>query len=454
MGKIVTITEGGRTGAVVYHEGAKRLSFWWEFGGGDVVAIVNVGDEEEWRLKHPWAVERRAEILGFVAAEVVRQKAPSCRAEIQRDCIYLRLETSTVGGLPPLPSSTPTSARQFDSTKWRSLREKLATAVFIMALLLAGLVWLKNKFLVINPGKGTPIGLTVRTDQHLATFIQTLIPYTPSLNRNHAEDRYRLSLFLVPLDGSQVRMVDLEPNPPASSFNLAKVLGSDGRVLWFDVGGVGGVDLKTFKLVRPADVRDAVVPSAPPHWPLSPSIDTYLSAGFQVASNAWFGLHSKQEIEGEFAQRKWLRRVVRAEDAKQLRRFHRGDLDPDSTTEYRRILSMTPVGEAEYLNAAFLRLDDRSEPLRLGEPDSALMIYTSDPGRTGTLVVARVDLSGKILWSVDTGMDRFDLQQILPGKTAMVFVGKRPPVPNQVSEPLVVIVENRTGKMETHSLWR
>ena len=84
MGKSVTITEGGRTGAVIYHEGAGRLSFWWEFGGGDVVAIVNVGDEEEWRAKYPWAAGRRAEILGFVAAEVIRQKAPTCRAEIQR----------------------------------------------------------------------------------------------------------------------------------------------------------------------------------------------------------------------------------------------------------------------------------------------------------------------------------------------------------------------------------
>ena len=46
------------------------------------------------------------------------------------------------------------------------------------------------------------------------------------------------------------------------------------------------------------------------------------------------------------------------------------------------------------------------------------------------------------------------MQQILPGTNSMVFVGKRPPVPDKVSEPLVVVVENPTGKVETHSLWR
>lgn len=452
MGKSVTITEGGRTGAVIYQEGAGRLSFWWEFGGGDVVAIVNVGDEEEWRAKYPWAAGRRAEILAFVAAEVIRQKAPTCRAEIQRECISLRQGTSAPGGPPPLPSSTRGSTRQFDYQKWGSLRRKTATVVFLLTLVVGGLLWMKNTFLVIDPGKGFPIGWTVRTDQHIATFIQTLIPYTPSLNRNHGEDRYRLSLLLVPLDGSETRMVDIEPTPPASAFNLAKVLGSDGRVLWFDVGGVRGVDLKTFKLVRPADARDPIAPA--PRWPLTPSIDLHLSAGFQVASNSWLGLHSKQEVEGEFAPRKWLKRIVGADSAKQQRRFYRGDLDPDDTTGYRKILSMTPLGEAEYLNAAFLRMDDKSEPVRLGDPDSALMIYTSAPGRVGTLMVARVDVAGKILWSVDTGLDRFDLQQVLPGKTSMVFVGKRPPVPNTVSEPLLVVVENRTGKVMTHSLLR
>ncbi len=78
----VTITEEGRSGSVVYEEEGQRIGGWWEFAGGDAIAIVNMGSAEEWRHGQAWAVERRSGILRFVAAEVVRQKAGGCRAEI------------------------------------------------------------------------------------------------------------------------------------------------------------------------------------------------------------------------------------------------------------------------------------------------------------------------------------------------------------------------------------
>ena len=78
----VGISEQGRYGSVTYRDPAGSLSFYWEFGGGTTVASITVGDEAEWREKHPWAAGRRAEILRRVADEVIRQKAPSSRAEI------------------------------------------------------------------------------------------------------------------------------------------------------------------------------------------------------------------------------------------------------------------------------------------------------------------------------------------------------------------------------------
>src|SRR5512145_3319149 len=77
----VTITGNGRSGQVIYQEPSGSMAFHWDYGGADVVAIVQAGDANSWQA-HPWARERRAEILRFVAAEVVRQKAPSCVAEI------------------------------------------------------------------------------------------------------------------------------------------------------------------------------------------------------------------------------------------------------------------------------------------------------------------------------------------------------------------------------------
>ena len=88
----VEIVESGRSGSVNYHEPSGSISFYWEFGGGDVVAFISVGDSATWNTRYPWAVERRREILERVGREVIRQKAPKCRADIDdaNGYIYIR----------------------------------------------------------------------------------------------------------------------------------------------------------------------------------------------------------------------------------------------------------------------------------------------------------------------------------------------------------------------------
>src|SRR5262245_59377628 len=88
----VEVVESGRSGSVNYKEPSGRISFYWEFGGGDTVAIIWSGDMALWNSRYAWAVDRRREILERVAREVVRQKAPKCKAEIDdgRGYIYIR----------------------------------------------------------------------------------------------------------------------------------------------------------------------------------------------------------------------------------------------------------------------------------------------------------------------------------------------------------------------------
>jgi hypothetical protein len=59
----VKITQSGRSGSVDYRETAGCISFYWEFGGGDTVAIISIEDLAVWSTRHSWAVERRREIL-------------------------------------------------------------------------------------------------------------------------------------------------------------------------------------------------------------------------------------------------------------------------------------------------------------------------------------------------------------------------------------------------------
>lgn len=88
----VEIVENGRSGSVNYDEPSGRISFYWEFGGADTVAIIWTGDMALWSSRHAWAVARRREILERVAREVVRQKAPKCKADIDdgHGYIYIR----------------------------------------------------------------------------------------------------------------------------------------------------------------------------------------------------------------------------------------------------------------------------------------------------------------------------------------------------------------------------
>jgi hypothetical protein len=73
----------GRRGYFFYHEGSRELAFYWEYGGGDVVVIVRADDPSKFTLRHPWIIGREREMLGRVAGEVIPQRAPTCRAEIE-----------------------------------------------------------------------------------------------------------------------------------------------------------------------------------------------------------------------------------------------------------------------------------------------------------------------------------------------------------------------------------
>jgi hypothetical protein len=455
MKQHVSIESHGPGGTVTYHEAGNQLACYWEFGGADAVAIVQCGNTAAW-ARHPWALGRRADILRRIADAVVQQKAPDCRAEIDADTgdIVLRQIAPSPGSPSP---GRPGAVESHWFFRLSTLRMQLGLLLLAGALLIGAGVWVKNYLFSINPGQGTAIGLSLRTDKHIATLIQTLEPYVPALNRNHGNDTYRISLFLVPLDGSDTHLIPVRSGLSASAFSNAKIYGSDGRTLWFNVAGIGGIDLARYQPLPDAEAGKVDPRQLPRPWgdlPFAPKPEHFLAAGLMISPTAWLGLHSDTEVQRDFQPGKWLKPVVRAENAKQLRRFHRAQLEADATVGYARILGLRALSDSEYLNAAFLRPSNTATPIRLDNPPGTLMLYTSAPGPQGSVIVARVDDAGKLLWQVDTGIDRFTLQQILPGKDSTAFVGRRPPVPDKVSEPLLVIIEHHRGRQATHSLWQ
>ena len=351
------------------------------------------------------------------------------------------------------PTGAPTEAPHAWIGRHRALRAKLAVVVGLLALLSGGIAWMAGKLFRIRPGNGTPVGLCVRTDTHIATWIRTLEAYVPSPHRDGSKDRFTLSVLLVPLGAGNPQLVPVQRGLAANEFALARILGSDRRSLWVQARGIATIDLASFAVRQHAGpVPNGLRPAAASR--LSPDPAEWLAAGYFASERTWLGVHSDTEVERDHRVGQFVRRIVRSTGTKEMRRFHRGMLEPDSTGRYFRITSLVALGEARYLGAAFLCTSPTAEPVRLRDPDSALLVSTSAPGLAGTLVVARTDDAGNVLWQTDTGIDRFSLQQILPGATTTAFVGTRPRRPDHVPEPLLVIVDHEAGGQVAHSLWR
>ncbi|WP_216918192.1 hypothetical protein [Synechococcus sp. CCAP 1479/10] len=83
----VRVKSQGRSGDVVITLPDGDVRFWWEFGGGDCIAIVQVPDAQQWAKKatlHPYP---RHEFLEALAAEVSAQQCPGATYSISETFI-------------------------------------------------------------------------------------------------------------------------------------------------------------------------------------------------------------------------------------------------------------------------------------------------------------------------------------------------------------------------------
>ncbi len=88
----VNISGSGPSGKIQYSEGFLKKNtceFYWEFGGGDILATIWFPAEEQWDAKYPWARGRQKEIMGAVAEQVRQQKAPSSQVQWEADRFHL-----------------------------------------------------------------------------------------------------------------------------------------------------------------------------------------------------------------------------------------------------------------------------------------------------------------------------------------------------------------------------
>jgi hypothetical protein len=375
----------------------------------------------------------------------------------------------------------------------------IAGAILIVVLVIAAIgVFGVGKISVPN---GIPFGGSVRTPGNIATLIETLVPYTVSLHHNPEDERFRFGLFLRPIDpASPSRLIPVTGGLSISEFRIgARILGDDGTLLWFHVNEIGALELKTGKVITPLDLRRAN-PSLDDIWtdgwfelgqrlivtthdyqrvfevdpatlqatpskagsgshapPSDEKPEQYLVSGGLLSPTEWFGVHSAAEVERDFKPGSSISGGNPAEHSARPRRIYRGRVE--STSFGSRIQSMEQISNVDYPHAALVRGTSDPQPLRLSGPEGFLLTYTSPPNPavigtmfTGTRMVARLDSSGKALWTVDTAIG--DLEQILPDATAIALRGTRPRVQDKVPEPILVIIDVQSGKVSTTSLWQ
>jgi hypothetical protein len=363
----------------------------------------------------------------------------------------------------------------------------------LVVLIFAGLAaW---QFVSIK-STGTPLGQALRTDTHVFQLILTQERYLPSLHRNPSKNRYRIDLLAIPLANptKQETFTLIRQQQANAATPMTKILGVDDDVVWINALSVFAVNLKTKHVASEAALRKAnpeletFLHSARPEFAerfvmVSPDwsyayefsgetlkanacpppdrgnfidelsnlrIERSLCSGGVIGDNDWIAVATPEDAKSDFEVGFSLSRDFTPGEKDRGRQLYRG------TADYREkrppIQSFAKLSEKEYRAATFLRTKPGGPIHRATNPDSVFLIHRTGTELFAPYTLTRLTPDGQELWGADAGLGR--LEQVLPGTNSIVLKGERTPVPNKVSEPILVLINFATGATNTVSLWR
>jgi hypothetical protein len=70
----VSYTSEGRSGKVHYRSTEASFDLWYEFAGGNALAIIDVPSPVEWEARTNTPLSRRDSILTFIGEQVVKDQ--------------------------------------------------------------------------------------------------------------------------------------------------------------------------------------------------------------------------------------------------------------------------------------------------------------------------------------------------------------------------------------------
>ena len=301
----------------------------------------------------------------------------------------------------------------------------------------------------------TPIGKSVRIGATIITMMGRREPYMVSLHRDPGKDRYTIGLLIHSARDTAVReFVPIVTGQRAVETPLMDIIAIEGNVVWFRAHQVGAYDIARRKLL--ADE---------PGWSPTPPAKQFSSAersrdergvlGMLIAGGEpnpaqWLAALNETEITRNWGYGPGASITVSMpiERSKEPRRLFitetervNGDL---------RIKRLEPLGGDSMLNAGFVRAERYGEILHLAG-GGFLLLYETTSTLNRTIMVARVDGGGRIVWTVDTGIG--ELHAILPDPTFPAVSGEPPMTGDKVPEPRLVVLDAASGRITTRSLW-
>lgn len=87
----ILYSSNGRSGFVHYKSKEGNFDLYYEFGGGNVVATIQVPSEKDWVAKTGLPLERREEVLHFIGQRVVKDQTTSGRGSYKIEGNWLNI---------------------------------------------------------------------------------------------------------------------------------------------------------------------------------------------------------------------------------------------------------------------------------------------------------------------------------------------------------------------------
>lgn len=82
-GARVLYANDGRSGRVTFSRGLKSFDMYFEFGGGDTIAIIDIPSRAEWTKRTGFPAASRPDILRFIGESVVRDQTTGGRGRFE-----------------------------------------------------------------------------------------------------------------------------------------------------------------------------------------------------------------------------------------------------------------------------------------------------------------------------------------------------------------------------------